>query len=95
MAAKTATRARKTEEVAEALPVPKRRVQVRTFTVVNPDTHEPEIQFRAVTLDGRTEVHGDGATEAEALRALERAFKFRESLHDTRRQYPKTVEVDW
>lgn len=72
-----------------------RRVQVRTFTVINPNTKEREINFRAVTLDGKKEVHGDGETEAEAIRALERAFKFAESLHETRRQYPKTVEVDW
>lgn len=74
---------------------PKRRVQVRTFTVVNPDSHEQEIQFRAVTANGKKEVHGDGTTEVEAIRALERAVKFAESLHETRRQYPKTVEVDW
>ena len=74
---------------------PKRRVQVRAVTITNPDTHKPEIQFRAVTLDGKKEVHGDGATEADAIRALKSELTFREELHETRRQYPKTVEVDW
>lgn len=90
--ARTAVR-ESTEQVEESNP--KRRVQVRAVTVTNPDTHKPEIQFRAVTLDGKKEVHGDGVTEADAIRALKAALTFREDLHATRRQYPKTVEVDW
>ena len=87
---KTATKTRDETKVE-----PTRRVQVRSITVINPDSHEPEIQYRAVTLDGRKEVHGDGATEADAIRALKVAVLFREQQRETRREYPKTVEVDW
>lgn len=74
---------------------PKRRVQLRAVTIVNPDTHKPELHFRAIVLDGKKQVHGDGATEEDAIRALKAELVEREKLNDVRRQYPKTVEVDW
>lgn len=81
---------------ADAPPAaPKRRVQVRAVMIVNPDTKKPQ-RTQRVSL-GRT-VTVDFPLPAESHGPelkLQAEVIFREDLHATRRQYPKTVEVDW
>ena len=73
----------------------KRRVRFTTATVKNPDTGKTELQVRAGTKHLGREIHAQGADEGNAMRALQAKVVEADQHDEFKRQYPKTVEVDW
>jgi hypothetical protein len=73
----------------------KRRVRFTTATTKNPDTGQTELQVRAETHEGQRTITAQGADEPGALRALKAKLDEHLTGAEFKRQYPKTVEVDW